>query len=182
MKPRKAKNGNSSQKIIGIDPGYDRLGMAVIEKFSKGHENILYSGCFRTSSRDSIYERLHQIGLEISRLIEIFRPDIATMETLFIAKNQKTAMRVSEARGVIIYEMTKRHIPIFEYSPMQVKAAITGNGHSDKDHMIKMIHLLVSMPKISSAITNKKRLDDEYDAIAVALTHNAIHNWSSLQK
>jgi crossover junction endodeoxyribonuclease RuvC len=80
-------------------------------------------------------------------------------------------MRVAEARGIIIYEAARRDIPVFEYSPMQIKAAVTGDGSSDKERMIKMVGLLVKLPV-------KKTVDDEYDAIAVALAHAAIQRVS----
>lgn len=156
-------------KILGIDPGYDRLGIAVIEKPDKGKEKVLYSECFTTSAKDSIYDRLKQVGEEVSRVLNEFMPDAVSLETLFITKNQKTAMRVAEARGIIIYEALKRNVPIFEYAPMEVKMAITSDGGSDKERMIKMVRILVDMPKRGQ----KRFLDDEYDAIAVALTHAA---------
>ena len=158
---------NNTVRILGIDPGYDRLGIAVIEKGSKSKETALYSDCFMTSPKDSIYTRLHQIGKEIARIADEFKPDKAGLESLFITKNQKTAMRVAEARGIIAYELTKRNIPISEYSPMQIKMAVTGDGTSDKARMIKMVGLLVKMPK-------RKTQDDEYDAVAVAITCGAI--------
>ena len=153
-------------KILGIDPGYDRLGIAIIEKPVKGKEIVVYSSCLQTSSKDSIYMRLNQVGTEISKILDQFKPDAIALETLFITKNQKTAMRVSEARGIIIYEATRKNVPIFEYAPMQVKMAITSDGTSDKDRVFKMLKLLVTLPE-------KKTVDDEYDAIAVALTHSA---------
>jgi len=152
-------------KILGIDPGYDRLGMAVVEKTAKLREVVLYSACFSTSKKKSIYWRLREIGKEVVRIMDKFKPKVVALETLFITKNQKTAMRVAEARGIIIYEAIKRNLTIFEYSPMEIKTAITGDGTSDKTRMIKMVHLLVKTPK--------KKLDDEYDAIAVALTCGA---------
>lgn len=154
-------------KILGIDPGYDRLGIAVIEKPAKGKETVLYSDCFQTSAKEEIFERFKKLGAEIARILDEFKPDSMALETLFITKNQKTGMRVAEARGILIYEAVKRDIPVFEYGPMQIKTAITGDGTSDKDRMIKMVGLLVKLPE-------KERIDDEYDAIAVALTHAAI--------
>jgi crossover junction endodeoxyribonuclease RuvC len=154
-------------KIIGIDPGYDRLGIAIIDKPTKGKEVVIYSNCFTTSSKDDIHERLKQIGQEISRVLDEFQPDQMAIENLFLSKNQKTAMRVSEARGIIIYEGLKRNIPIHEYSPMQIKTSITSDGTSDKERIIKMVKILVDLP-------NKKAHDDEYDAIAVALTCSAM--------
>lgn len=157
--------------ILGIDPGYDRLGIAVIEKPAKGKEAVLYSDCFTTSSKDTIYERLKQVGREIERILNKFGPEAVALETLFITKNQKTAMRVAEARGIIIYEALKGGIPVFEYSPMEIKTAITSSGKSDKSQMMKMLPLLVDIPKKKGW---ERMLDDEYDAIAVALTHSAI--------
>ncbi len=155
--------------ILGIDPGYDRLGIAVIEKTAKGgsgKETLLHSSCLQTSSKDTIYTRLAQIGAETSRILDEFKPDALSIETLFISNNQKTAMRVSEARGIIMYEAARRNIPIHEYGPMEIKSAVTGDGSSDKLRMTKMVHLLIQIPE-------KKTVDDEYDAIAVALTHSA---------
>ena len=154
-------------RIIGIDPGYDRLGVAILDKSAQGKETVLYSNCFTTSSKDEIHTRLLEIGQEISRALEEFKPEKMAIENLFLSKNQKTAMRVSEARGIIMYEALKRNIPVFEYSPMQIKTAITSDGTSDKERMIKMVKILVKLPE-------KKAHDDEYDAIAVALTCSAM--------
>ena len=152
--------------ILGIDPGYDRLGLAIIERQIRVKDRVIFSECFETSNKDVIYARLHQVGQEVERVLEKYNPTEVALETLFITKNQKTAMRVAEARGILIYEATKRNIPVFEYSPMQIKLAITGDGASDKTRINKMIGLLIKMEE-------KKSLDDEIDAIAVALTHLA---------
>jgi len=155
-------------KILGIDPGYDRLGVAVIEKTPKSKDVVLFSDCITTSAKDSIYERFKKIGMQVCQILDEHKPEALSIETLFITKNQKTAMRVSEVRGIIIYEALRRDIPVFEYSPMEIKMAVTSDGTSDKARMMKMIPLLVDLSKIS-----KRALDDEYDAIAVALTHSA---------
>jgi crossover junction endodeoxyribonuclease RuvC len=152
--------------IIGIDPGYDRLGIAVIERTAPGKECVLYSNCFQTSPKDSIYKRFGLISNEVGRVLDEFKPEALSIETLFITKNQKTAMRVAEARGVILAEAIRRNVAIYEYTPMQIKVAITSDGTSDKERMIKMVKLLVSLPI-------KKTVDDEYDAIAAAITHSA---------
>jgi crossover junction endodeoxyribonuclease RuvC len=154
------------KRIIGIDPGYDRLGIAIVDKPAKGKETVIYSDCFKTGAKDSIYDRFGAIGREIGRVVDEYKPETMAIETLFITKNQKTAMRVSEARGVIIYEAIRNNIPVCEYTPMQIKVAVTSDGNSDKERIIKMVKLLVSLP-------DKKTTDDEYDAIAVALTHCA---------
>ncbi len=149
--------------ILGIDPGYDRVGIAIVEKKSREKEVLLYSECLQTSAKDDFYTRLGQVGKKISEIIKEYKPDALAIESLFITKNQRTAMRVSEARGVIIYEAVRANIPVYEYTPLQIKVAVTGHGGSDKGQVMKMIPLLVK-------ITAKKAHDDEYDAIAVALT------------
>jgi crossover junction endodeoxyribonuclease RuvC len=160
-------------KILGIDPGYDRCGIAIIEKNAVSKtgtrkEVLIFSDCITTSPKDSIYDRFKKIGEGIVNVLKTHKPDALAIETLFITKNQKTAMRVSEARGIIIYEALRADVPVFEYAPMEIKMAITSDGTSDKSRMMKMIPLLVDLSGIS-----KKALDDEYDAIAVALTHSA---------
>ncbi len=150
-------------KILGIDPGYDRVGIAVVEKNPSSKEVLLYSECFQTSAKDDFYTRLKQVGSKIAEVVEEYSPTALAIETLFITKNQKTAMRVAEARGVIIHEALREDIPVYEYNPLQIKIAVTGYGASDKAQVMKMIPLLVKMP-------TKDTHDDEYDAIAVALT------------
>lgn len=150
-------------KIIGIDPGYDRLGIAVIEKKENLREVLIHSECLQTSSKDDFYTRLGQVGMRVSEIIDKYSPNILAIESLFITKNQKTAMRVAEARGVITYEAIKRNLSVHEYTPLQIKIAVTGHGGSDKSQVMKMIPLLIKMG-------SKKAQDDEYDAIAVALT------------
>ena len=164
---KSAKNSNGhAWRIIGIDPGYDRMGIAVIEKVSGKKDAVIYSDCLQTSAKEDIYQRFLKIGIKVGEVIEKFEPDALSIENLFIANNKKTAMRVSEVRGIIIYEAVKRAAPVHEYTPMEIKLSVTGDGSSDKVRIIKMVSLLVELP-------SKKRVDDEYDAIAVALTHSA---------
>lgn len=147
--------------ILGIDPGYDRVGIAVIEG-----KSLIHSECFLTSSDNDFYTRLKSIGLRIKEIIREYSPQILAIESLFITKNHKTAMKVAEARGVISYEATIAGMSIHEFSPPQIKVAVTGHGGSDKSQIIKIIPLLIKMK-------SKKALDDEYDAIAVAITCQA---------
>jgi crossover junction endodeoxyribonuclease RuvC len=157
--------------ILGIDPGYDRLGIAVIDKPAKGKEALIYSACFQTSSKEDIYARFGKIGAEMARILDEFKPEAMALETLFITKNQKTAMRVAEARGIIIHEAVRRGIAVHEYGPGQIKMAVTSDGSADKLRVTKMIGILVDLPPKKPG--QAAMIDDEYDAIAVALTHAA---------
>lgn len=148
-------------RILGIDPGYDRVGIAIIE-----NNILIHSECFSTSSKEEFSRRLEGIGKRIAEIIKEYSPEVLAIESLFITKNHKTAMKVAEARGVIIYEASLKNLEILEYSPPKIKLAVTGHGGSDKNQIIKMIPLLLK-------IQSKKALDDEYDAIAVALTCQA---------
>jgi len=157
-------------RILGIDPGYERLGIAVLEKaaHSKGYsvakkEDVIFSECFKTSSKLDFGERLVLIGVEIRKIIKKYRPEVLAIETLFLNTNQKTVMRVAEARGVVIYEAVQAGLKIFEATPLQVKVATTGYGRASKEQMMKMVKILVN-------VEEKKTSDDELDAIAIALT------------
>jgi crossover junction endodeoxyribonuclease RuvC len=154
-------------RILGIDPGFERLGIAVLEKKAgEKKEAVIFSECFKTSSKLDFPKRLALVGEEIKQIIKKYHPDMLAIETLFLSNNQKTAMRVAESRGVVIYECTKAGLDIFEASPLEIKMAITSYGKADKKQVIKMVKLLVSMEKGSDS-------DDELDAIAVALTAGA---------
>ncbi len=166
-------------KILGIDPGYDRLGIAIVEKLHGQKENLVYSECFSTDQKEEIYDRFLKIGLRVREIIQIYKPDALAIETLFITKNQKTAMRVSEARGIITYEALLAKIPVFEYTPLQIKMAITGDGKSDKSQIMKMLPMLIKIPTKND---RNKMIDDEYDAIAIALSHLAYKPKSFPQK
>ncbi len=151
-------------RILGIDPGYERLGVAVLEK-NKGDkkEKVIFSECFKTSSKLDFSERILLIGDEVNKIIKKYKPEILSIETLFLTTNQKTVMHVAEARGVILYEAIKNNLKIFEASPLQIKMATTGYGKADKNQVIKMVGMLVD-------INDSKKIDDELDAIAIALT------------
>ena len=145
-------------KIISIDPGFERLGIAVIEK-----DALLYSACFKTSSKLPFPERLALIGKELETIIKKYKPSALAIEKLFYTSNQKTVMNVAEARGVIIYTCAKNNLKIFEYTPPQIKVAVTGYGKADKRMVMDMVPKLIK-------IKNTIKSDDELDAIAVGLT------------
>ncbi len=152
-------------KIIAIDPGYERMGVAIIEKRGV-KETLAYSECFKTSAKIPHDERLKLIGKEIETIIKKYKPEAMAIETLFFTNNQKTAMHVSEARGVMLYIASSQGLSVREFSPMAIKVAVTGYGKSEKDQVTAMVKKLI---KIDKAI----KYDDEYDAIAVGLTYFA---------
>jgi len=150
--------------ILAVDPGFERIGIAIIKKNSQSSaEELVYSTCFKTSSKIIFNERLLLIGKKLEKIIKKYKPQTLAIETLFFVTNQKTAMRVSEARGVIIYEAKKRGLTIVEYTPLQIKVAMTGYGKATKDQMAIMIKKLINLKK-------KIKSDDEMDAIAIGLT------------
>jgi len=153
-------------KILGVDPGYGRIGIAVIEKTNRS-ETLIYSECFETDAKLPHSKRLLLIGEKIKKTIQIYEPQKIAIETLLWSKNKKTALQVAEARGVILLEAERSGATIREYNPNQIKLAITGYGKSDKKQVISMIEKLIK-------IKPRKRHDDEYDAIAIALTCAAI--------
>jgi crossover junction endodeoxyribonuclease RuvC len=150
-------------KVLAIDPGYERLGIAVIEKqVTDRKETLIHSECFRTSPKDPHADRLGQIANHIESILEQYKPDILAIETLFFSTNTKTALKVAEARGTVIALCARRDLKVLEFSPQDIKIAVTGSGSSDKTQVMKMIPLLIAMP-------DQKKLDDEYDAIATGL-------------
>jgi crossover junction endodeoxyribonuclease RuvC len=150
--------------ILGIDPGYERLGIALLEK-NKGdkREKVIYSDCIKTSSKIPFVERLLFLGKEIERVLNLYKPEGLAIETLFFTNNQKTAMNVAEVRGMIIYLAKNYGLTIQEFTPLQVKAAVAGHGQGDKKQVTDMVGKLVIIEK-------EIKHDDEYDAIAIALT------------
>ncbi len=153
-------------KLIAIDPGYDRTGFAVITK-ENDRMVLLFSECFETDGGKEYNKRIVEVGTRLEKLIEKHEPDSVVIEKLFFSKNKKTALRVAEVRGLCIYEAEKRNIPVAEYTPNQIKSAVTGNGRADKKQIMRMIPHLIEIDR------NKKRHDDEYDAVAIGITHLA---------
>lgn len=150
--------------ILGIDPGYERLGIAVLEKNAgERRERVLYSACFMTDKKLPLTERIFLIGQEVERIISVFSPERLSIEKLYFENNQKTAMGVSEARGAIIYAAKRHHLSIIEFTPLQIKSAVAGYGRAEKRDVHFMVTKLIDLPA-------GKRLDDEIDAIAIALT------------
>ncbi len=149
-------------RVLAFDPGFERLGIAVLEK-EKGKEQLLHSECVRTSAKLTFPQRLAELGVAIEAVIDLWQPSCIAIENVFFEKNAKTAMDVAAVRGMLLYIASSAGLPAHEYTPLQVKVAITGYGKSDKAAIAAMVPRLVTIPE-------KKRLDDEMDAIAVGLT------------
>lgn len=147
-------------KTIAIDPGYDRLGIAVFDGTT-----LIHSECF-VPPKGEFPTRLFTIHTHVSEILKEHKPKSLALETLFFSKNQKTAIKVAEARGVIQECAAAFGVSVVEYSPQAVKIAVTGSGNAEKSAVMRMIEKLVVLPK-------KKRLDDEYDAIALGIAHTA---------
>ena len=147
-------------RILGIDPGFDRLGLAVLEG-DPSKPVHLWSECVMPA-KGAPEARLSAVFAAITDAVRAHSPDGAAIETLFFSTNKKTAMGVAEARGAVMAALGASQIPVFEFSPQSVKIAVTGYGAAEKAAVAAMIPRLLALPP-------KKRLDDELDAIAVAL-------------
>ena len=149
-------------RVIGIDPGYDRLGVAILEKVA-GKEQVIFSICIQSDRALPLPNRLFSVGHELNSVFTRFSPDTLAIETLFFNKNVKTALGVAQARGMVLYLAQFHNCSVHEYGPQEVKVAVTGYGKSDKQAVIAMVKRLAThVPEAAH--------DDEYDAIAVGLT------------
>lgn len=160
MSARDPKPNTQESLVLAIDPGYDRVGIAIMKK-----NELIFSECY-SPPKGALSERLSAVYAQVLKTAKTYRPGALALETLFFTKNQKTAIAVAEARGAIMLAAAHAGIPLFEYSPQAVKIAVTGSGNADKAAVIKMVERILRLPP-------KKRLDDEYDAIALAVAHLA---------
>lgn len=149
-------------RVLAFDPGYERLGAAVIEK-QRGKEVLLHSECMRTSAKLNFAQRLATLGAATEALVKKWKPDCIAIENLYFEKNAKTAMNVSAVRGMLLYIAASRGLSAHEYTPLQVKIAVTGYGRGNKADIALMVPKLLRLPP-------RARLDDELDAIAVGIT------------
>ncbi len=149
--------------ILGIDPGIGKVGWGVI-KDESGSQKALDYGCFETSSKMDLADRLTLIYDFITQLIQKFTPEVLAIEQLYFAANSKTALIVGQARGVILLAASKSNTPTDSYTPLQVKQALTGYGQASKNQIQKMVGSILHLSK-------KMAQDDTADALAIAITH-----------
>ena len=150
-------------RILGIDPGTGIMGWGIIEKF-EGKIRPLKYGCIKTAANTPLPERLFHIYTSLCDIIKKEKPSSMAIEELFFFKNQKTVMSVAQARGVAIVCAKKSGLSVFEYTPLQVKQALTGYGRADKAQMQEMV-------RITCKLKECPKPDDAADALAIAITH-----------
>lgn len=154
-------------RLLAIDPGYDRCGLAVLEKTTSG-EKLIFSTCLTTRNGDEYATRLVAIGQAVKKQLETWQPEIVALEKLFFSANQKTATKISEVRGVLIYLATEARAQVLEFTPLEIKQTVTGFGQANKKQIMEMIPRLIKLETVP-------KYDDEYDAIAVGLTALALY-------
>lgn len=148
--------------ILGIDPGYAITGYGVIEKTGSKYKYITH-GAITTDSKLDFQERLKITHEELDKIIKQYKPEMFGIEELFFAKNTKTAINVAQSRGVIILTALQNKLKISEYTPLQIKQAMTGYGRADKNQIQQMVKIILNLKQIPKP-------DDAADALAIAIT------------
>lgn len=162
-------------RILGIDPGTASVGFGVIEE-REGQVAMVDCGVIKTKPTDgSTAERLQIIFYELTRLIREFRPDAAAVEQIFFGKNITTAIKVGQARGVLLLALANADIPVAEYSPPKIKEAVSGYGNATKQQVQFMVQSMLNLDEVP-------RPDDAADGLAVALTHYQWYRYQALSE
>ena len=149
--------------ILGIDPGLAHTGWGIIEE-RRGEVRCRAYGCIETSAGSPLAVRLSHIAHDLKDVVERYRPDTAAVESIYFGANVRSAIPTAHARGAALVALSECALEIGEYTPMQIKSAVTGNGHADKKQVQQMIKLLLSLNSIPKP-------DDAADALAAALCH-----------
>jgi crossover junction endodeoxyribonuclease RuvC len=158
--------------VIGIDPGTARTGFGLIERTASGALKLVHYGVITTPAKLAMPERLKQLYDELEQIVLEFEPQMAAVEQLFFQKNVSTAISVGQARGVALLALASSGIMIEEYSPQDVKQAVTGYGAAEKSQMQRMVKTLLGMETLPKP-------DDAADALAVAICHIQSHAFRS---
>lgn len=151
----------SKQIILGIDPGLATTGYGIIIK-KNNNLSVINCGVISTEAKLQFAQRLEKIHQELNKIIKKYKPDVISIEELFFAKNVKTALLVGQARGVVMLTAMRAKVEIYEYTPLQVKQALTGYGRADKNQIQQMVKVLLKLKEIPKP-------DDAADALAVAI-------------
>ena len=152
-------------KILGIDPGTGILGFGIIEVTIQGKVTMVDAGVIRTPVKQPDSQRLLTIYTDLTDIIKDFKPEIISVEKLFFAQNVTTAMSVSQARGVVLLCGEQNGLELFEYTPLQIKQAVTGYGKADKKQVQEMVRVILNLQEVPKP-------DDAADALAAAICHS----------
>lgn len=150
--------------VLGIDPGTATIGYAIVYDLPDGSCKAVDYGVITTPKEDSAAVRLVQLYEQINKIIGLHQPDSAAVEKLFFQRNISTAIAVGQARGVVMLALAQAGLEIGEYTPNEIKQAVTGYGSADKRQVQEMVRVLLSLEKIPKP-------DDAADALAIAITH-----------
>lgn len=154
--------------ILGIDPGYAIVGWGAIE-YDGNKFKVLEYGAITTEASMNMFDRLKKIHNDLNEIIKRVNPDFMAIEELFFNSNQKTAINVAQARGVLLLSALNYGTEVFEYTPLQVKQAVAGYGRADKNQVQQMVKLLLGLDKVPKP-------DDTADALAIAICHGHSYN------
>ncbi len=148
-------------RILGIDPGFDRVGFGVVDQI--GSESVwIFHACLQTKAKDEFGRRLQQVRDAIKKVIDMYQPQVVVVEHLFFSNNAKTAIKVGMARGVTLLAIADAKLPLVELTPNQVKQGIAGWGNADKEQVQEMVKRVLKLKTIPKP-------DDAADALALAI-------------
>jgi len=149
--------------ILGIDPGIATVGYGIV-RYQNNSFSVIQYGVIKTAAGLPLSTRLLEISNDLTTLIDTFKPDCAAVEELFFTTNQKTAIQVAQGRGVVLLECRRKQVPLYEYTPLQVKQAVVGYGKAEKMQVMDMMRRILCLDKIPKP-------DDAADALAIAICH-----------
>lgn len=155
-------------RILGIDPGYAIVGYGVLDYDGNKFKTVEY-GAITTEAGEDMFLRIKAIYDDLCQIIDRVKPDFMAIEELFFNSNQKTAINVAQARGVLILAAMNKGVEVFEYTPLQVKQAVAGYGRADKNQVQQMVKLLLGLKEVPKP-------DDTADAVAIAICHGHSYN------
>lgn len=160
----------TNTKVLGIDPGFGRIGWAIVTGNRSIQELVAY-GCIETNAASDVPSRLLELSTKLTEIIAQHQPQVGVVEELFFFKNQKTVMQVAQARGAIVVALKLAGVPVASYTPLQVKQSVSGYGRADKHQVQEMVKRILHLKTIPQP-------DDAADAVAVALTHLFTHSFA----
>lgn len=161
-------------RILGIDPGIAIVGYGVVDKEGNRYKTIAYDAV-TTKAHTPLEDRLEKVYNGVCEIIKEYKPDAMSIEELFFNNNAKTALTVGQARGVIILAAVQNHIPVYEYTPLQVKQALTGYGRASKTQIQQMMKSMLGLTEVPKP-------DDVADALAIAVCHGNSMRFNSIKQ